>query len=90
MTCFNSMLEKDEAIKASTSSSGVEESFAGFTQSLKESRQKYEEDKAAWEKELQSANTTRDQAVNTSKELEKKLKIAITSKVEADVKLEEA
>ena len=83
MTCFNGLVKKDEAIKASSSSDGVERAFTGLTQSLAESRQKYEKDKEVWEAQLKSVELEKNQAMNkfvnseeSNKVLEAKLKLA--------------
>ena len=55
---FNNILEKDEAIKAASSSSEVEEALAGLSKSLEESRKKYEDDKAIWENKIKCVETT--------------------------------
>ena len=81
VACFNSILKKDEAIQASTSSSGVEEAFAGLTQSLKESRQKYEEDKVSWENKFKSSELALQQA-NTALTLAEQSSKAVTTKLE--------
>ena len=97
MACLNILLKKDEAIEASTSSSGVEEAFAGLTKSLTESRQKYEDDKASWEIKLQSselalheANKALTLAEESSKAVSIKLEEAERCKTALDVKLKEA
>ena len=95
MACFNALLTKDEDIEASTSSSGVEEAFAGLTQSLKESRQKYEEDKISWDNKLKSselalheANKALILAEQTSKAVSTKLEEAERCKTALEAKLE--
>ena len=72
MSCFNPILKKDEAIKALNSSSGVEEALVGLAQSLKDSRQKYDDDKVIWEKKLTSTEQEKAQVIEVSKGLEKK------------------
>jgi len=97
VTCFNIILKKDEAIRVSTSSGGVEEVFAGLTQSLRESRHKYEEDKIAWENKIKSselalhqANTALNLTEKASKEVSVKLEEAERRKKEIERKLKSA
>ena len=90
MACFNALLKKDEAIESSTSSGGIEEAFAGLTQSLNESRQKYEEDKVSWESKLKSSELALHEAEQSSKKISTKLEEAERCKVALEEKLRTA
>ena len=80
-------MKKDEAIRASGSSHGVEKDFAGLTQSFTESCQKYEKDKEIWETQSKSIELERDQAVIASKDFEKKLNNSEQSNKDLEAKL---
>ena len=67
-------MKKDQVIKASTSSSDVDDALLGLTQSVKESRQQYIEEKTVWEKKLVVAEAERVKMDETSKNLEDKVK----------------
>lgn len=86
-------MKKDEALKDLSSSSGVEDAFQGLTQSLKESRQKYDEDKGEWEKKLAASKAEKVQLGNKVKDLErenKKYSEKLTTFVELKNKLKSA
>ena len=74
MSCFNTIVKKDEALKASSSSSGVEDAFQDLAQSLKESRQKYDEDRGEWESKLTASEAEKVQLGNKVKDLERENK----------------